>query len=159
VFARYDVFSNEEAKMGNRKDYHENEPATQGSEEIRDSKHAQRPEQKGPQAHAEGQHGNKTHARFVEQLHEGAHRESRQDRIEQDRRENAEAGGRHLVENREQHDEAEKNSEHTHLFAERERGRDDGPSDNSGNLHGVIGHRETRASNSPVDRRGLRPKD
>lgn len=65
--------------MGNRKAYHENEPAAQGQEEVRDSKHALPPSQKGPQAHAEGEHGEKTHSRFVE--------------------------------GREQHDEAEKNSE------------------------------------------------
>ena len=145
--------------MGNRKDYHENEPATQGQEEIRDSKHAPRPEQKGPQAHAEGQHGDKTHSRFIEQLHEGKHRESREDRIERDRHDNAYTGARRLVEDRQQHDEAEKNSEHTQLFAERERDRDHGPSDNSGNLHGVLEHREARADDTPRDQRGLRPKD
>lgn len=145
--------------MGNRKDYQENEPATQGQENIRDSKHASRPEQKGPQAHAEGQHGEKTHARFIEQLHEGKHRESREDRVEHDREERARSGGRRLVEDRQQHDEAEKNSEHTQLFAERQHDRDHGPSDNSGNLHGVLDHRETRADNRPVDERGLRPKD
>ena len=145
--------------MGNRKDYQENEPATQGQEEIRDSKHAPRPEQKGPQAHAEGQHGSKTHSRFIEQLHEGKHQESREDRVEHDREENAVTGGRRLVEDRQQHDEAEKNSEHTRLYAERVRDRDHGPSDNSGNLHGVLGHREARADDRPIDERGLRPRD
>jgi hypothetical protein len=38
------------------------------------------------------------------------------------------------VEDRQQHDEGEKNSEHKRLFIETRRGRDDGPSDNSGNL-------------------------
>lgn len=145
--------------MGNRKDYHENEPATQGQENIRDSKHAPRPEQKGPQAHAEGQHGNKTHSRSIEQLQEGKHRESREERIERDRHDNAFAGGRRLVEDRQQHDEAEKNSEHTQQYVERQLDRDRGPSDNSGNLHGVLGHREARADDKPVDERGLRPKD
>jgi len=145
--------------MGNRKDYDENEPATQGHEEIRDSKHASRPEQKGPQAHAEGQHGDKTHARFIEQLHEGKHRDSPEDQVERDRQENAYDGSRRLVEDREQHDEAEKNSEHTQLFAEHERNRDHGPSDNSGNLHGVLEHREARADETVRDRRGLRPKE
>jgi len=145
--------------MGNRKDYHENEPATQAAEEVRDSKQAPPPSQKGPQAHAEGQHGEKTHQRFMEQLHEGERRESREARIERDRHDLANEGGRRLVEDREQHDEAEKNSEHTQLFAEFQKGRDDGPSDNRGNLHGPLGHRETRADNKTRDSRGLREED
>lgn len=145
--------------MGNRKDNEENQPLAQGTEDVRDSKHAApRPDQKGPQAHAEGQHGDKTHQRLMDQLHEGEHRESRGDRIERDRDDNAYSGGRRLVEDRQQHDEAEKNSEHTQLYAEHKLGRDQGPSDNSGNLHGVLGHRETRADERPVDRRGLRKK-
>jgi hypothetical protein len=131
--------------MGNRKDYHENEPATQGQEEVRDSKHAPPPSQKGPQVHAEGQHGSKTHSRFIEQLHEGEHRESREDRAQHDRDLAAKKGGRRLVEDRQQHDEAEKNSEREQLSKERRHGRDDGPSDNRGSLHGVLGHREHRA--------------
>ena len=115
--------------------------------------------QKGPQTHAEGQHGEKTHARFQEQLHEGPSRESLEDRLAGDQHDNAYEGGRRLVEDRQQHDEAEKNSEHTQLFVEDKLGRDDGPSDNSGNLHGVLDHRETRAGNRPVDSRGLRPKN
>jgi hypothetical protein len=145
--------------MGNRKDYHENEPEAQGQEHVRDSKHAPPPSQKGPQVHAEGQHGSKSHARFMEQLHEGEHRESRADRVQHDRERLADEGGRRLVEDREQHDEAEKNSEHTHLFSEHKLDRDDGPSDNTGNLHGVLEHRESRADNRPRDSRGLHSKD
>ena len=88
--------------------------------------------QKGAQGHAEGQHGDKTHARIIEQLHEGEHRESREDRIERNREQLGHEGGRRLVEDREQHDEAEKNSEHTQSFAERGRGRDHGPRDSRG---------------------------
>lgn len=109
--------------------------------------------------HAEGQHGDKTHSRFVEQLHEGEHVQSQADRIEQNRQRAAESGGRRLVEDREQHDEAEKKSEHTQLFAEHERHRDDGPSDNTGNLHGTLDHREARADYKPRDEKGLRGKD
>ena len=69
--------------------------------------------QKGPQAHAEGEHGGKTHARFMDQLREGEPRESRESEIERNRERGAREGGRRLVEDREQHDEAEKNSEHT----------------------------------------------
>jgi hypothetical protein len=101
--------------------------------------------QKGPQVHAEGQHGEKTRQRFIEQLHSGRREEPAEEHIEHDRKRAAEEGGRRLVEDRQQHDDAEKNSERTRLFIERERGHDDGPSDNRGNLHGVLGHREHRA--------------
>lgn len=126
--------------MANRTDDHENE-------------------QKGAQAHAEGQQGEKTHARFLEQQHEGTHRESREERAEHDRDLASKKGGRRLVEDREQHDEAEKNSEHTQLFAEHKLGRDQGPSDNTGNLHGVLEHREARADNRARDSKGLRAKE
>lgn len=145
--------------MGNSKDDHENEPATQGNEETRDSKHALPSSQKGQQSHAEGQHGNKTHSRLIEQLHEGRHHQSDADRLEEARQRAANSGGRRLVEDREQHDEAEKNSEHTRLFAEHEKGRDQGPSDNTGDLHGVLGHREARADDKPRDNKGLREKE
>ncbi|HEU4565851.1 MAG TPA: hypothetical protein VFS05_14420 [Gemmatimonadaceae bacterium] len=65
--------------------------------------------------------------------------------MERARAKAAYGGRRRLVEDRQQHDEAEKNSERTRLFVEHERGRDEGPSDNRGNLHGVLGHREHRA--------------
>ena len=82
--------------MGNRKDYEENEPA------------------------AQGQQGSKTHARFVEQQNEGQHRESREDRAQHDRDLAGRKGGRRLIEDREQHDEAEKNSEHTQGLRDKE---------------------------------------
>jgi hypothetical protein len=116
-------------------------------------------DQKGPQGHAEGQQGAKTQARLEEQQREGEHRESQGDRAQLDRERSANEGGRRLVEDREQHDEAEKNSEHTRLFAEHQRHRDEGPSDNAGNLHGVVDHRESRADDRPRDSRGLRPKE
>jgi hypothetical protein len=101
--------------------------------------------QKGPQKHAEGQHGGKTRARIIEQLHSRPPEEPREAIIEQQREEAAYGGKRRLVEDRQQHDEGEKNSERTRLFVEHERDRDDGPSDNRGNLHGVLGQREHRA--------------
>ena len=67
----------------------------------------------GPQGHAEGQQGDKTHARFLEQQHEGKQGVSQADRAQHDRELAEKKGGRRLVEDREQHDEAEKNSEHT----------------------------------------------
>ena len=123
--------------MGNRKDDHE---------------------KKGPQAHAEGEHGDKTHHRLMKQLHEGESLPSREEQIARNRERAAYDGSRRLVEDREQHDEAEKNSEHTQLYIEHEMGRDQGPSDNTGNLHGVLGHREHRADNKLRDSKGLPPK-
>jgi len=146
--------------MGNRQDYHENEPQAQGTEEVRDSKHAERRgHQKGPQVHAEGQHGSKTHRRLIEQLHEGAQRDSVEERVDRDRHETAFEGGRRLVEDREQHDEPEKNSERNRLAIERERGRDaDGPSDNEDNIHGLRQHDEHRADYQARKSNGLRPR-
>jgi len=112
-----------------------------------------------PTGRAEGQHGNVAHAQFIEQLHEGEHRESRADRAQHDRDRSALEGGRRLVEDREQHDEAEKNSEHTQHYVEHKLGRDQGPSDNTGNIHGVVGNRESRADNRARDSKGLRAKE
>jgi hypothetical protein len=95
--------------------------------------------------HAEGEHGPKTEARIIEQLQSAPPAPPAQARLEHDRHEAAYEGRRRLVEDRQQHDEAEKNSEHKRLFVEARRGRADGPSDNLGNLHGVLGSREHRA--------------
>lgn len=65
----------------------------------------------GASARAEGQHGDKTHSRFIEQLHEGPSEEPLEERLERDRERAGREGKRRLVEDREQHDEAEKNSE------------------------------------------------
>jgi len=115
--------------------------------------------QDGHSNHPDGQQGDKTHDRFIDQLHEGRHEESREEKVARDREELALKGGRRLVEDREQHDEAEKNSEHTQLFAEHKLNRADGPSDNSGNLHGVIEHREGRADNKPPERKDDQTKE
>jgi hypothetical protein len=120
---------------------------------------ARRGQLKGAVPKAEGQHGPKTHARLIAQLHEGPREEPVEERVEQDREEAAYGGKRRLVEDREQHDEAEKNSERTRLFVEHKRGRDNGPSDNRGNLHGVLGHREHRADYKLRGPDGLRVKD
>lgn len=96
--------------------------------------------------HAEGQHGPRTHARFVEQLHEAPPAEPTEQVVERKRKRAAREGKRRLVEDRQQHDEGEKNSERTRFAKDYKEGKtDDGPSDNSGNLHGVIGHRSNRA--------------
>jgi hypothetical protein len=75
-------------------------------------------QQPGPQQHAEGQHGEKTHRRFVEQLQEGT--------TPLKSTEQADVEGRHrLHQDREQHDEAEKNSEKVEAFREIDRGNAD----------------------------------
>jgi hypothetical protein len=71
--------------------------------------------QKGAQEHAEGEHGAKTHARMIEQLHSPPPEEPRDAMIERKREEGAVAGKRRLVEDRQQHDEGEKNSERNRL--------------------------------------------
>jgi hypothetical protein len=114
-----------------------------------------------PQKHAEGQHGERTHAQFVEQLHEPPPEEPVDTSLERKHIEAAYEGKRRLVEDREQHDEAEKNSERTRLFEEYARRHHDveGPSDNRGNLHGVLGHREHRADYKVRDSDGLKAKE
>jgi len=62
----------------------------------------------GETQHAEGQHGAKTHQAFIDQLHSG--REASES--EQEAQQAEPTKGRHrLAENREQHDEADKNSD------------------------------------------------
>lgn len=95
--------------------------------------------------HAEGEHGPKTRSRFIAQLRAPLPESPAEERLERQRHKAAEFGKRRLVEDRQQHDEAEKNSERGRLFEEVKRGRNDGPSDNIGNLHGVLDHREGRA--------------
>ena len=63
--------------------------------------------------HAEGQHGPETHRHLAEQLESGPSREPADATLESDHRRAALEGKRRLVEDREQHDEAERNSEHT----------------------------------------------
>jgi hypothetical protein len=81
--------------------------------------------QKGPADHAEGQHGDKTHSRFLEQLHEpretSAKEEAAGDRGEWSPDADPDSGRHRLVEERQQHDEAERNSEKNRLAREAER--------------------------------------
>jgi hypothetical protein len=73
----------------------------------------------GAQRHAEGMHGEKTHRRFIEQLQTG----SASDEV---RTEASDIEGRHrLHQDREQHDEAEKNSEKVEALREIKRGNID----------------------------------
>lgn len=74
--------------------------------------------QPGPQQHAEGMHGERTHARFIEQLQEGS--------PQRKATEGANVEGHHrLHQDREQHDEAEKNSEKVEAMREIRRGNVD----------------------------------
>ena len=73
--------------------------------------------QKGAQTHGEGQHGTKAHARFIESL-----QESRAASTSELPAGSVE-GSRRLHEDREQHDEADKNSEKNRLNREWKRGR------------------------------------
>ena len=80
--------------------------------------------QKGPQDHAEGQHGSKTHSKFLEQLKngKGSPPANSPNGLEPSKKNPAHPNSAHrLFEQRQQHDEAEKNSEKTRLNREIER--------------------------------------
>ena len=81
--------------------------------------------QKGPQDHAEGQHGSKTHNKFLEQLKtgsgNGAAPEASPNGLEHKKSPAHHNSAHRLFEQRQQHDEAEKNSEKTRLNREIER--------------------------------------
>ena len=104
-----------------------------------------KPKQQGPQDHAEGDHGAKTRRHIAEQRQSRPPEEPEEEVLEKKRKDAAYAGKRRLVEDRQQHDEAEKNSERERLYRDVQRGRAEGPSDNRANLHGVLGSREHRA--------------
>jgi hypothetical protein len=107
---------------------------------------------------AEGQHGDKTHARLIEQLHSGPSRESDEDQRAARHEQSAHEGKRRLVEDREQHDEADRNSEKVRLAKDLARGTEPGPSDNKESLHGVLDHREHRSDYQQRDESGFREK-
>jgi hypothetical protein len=113
-------------------------------------------QQDGKPAHAEGRHGDKTHARFQEQLHSRPSEPAATDRMEEHHEQSGYEGKRRLVEDREQHDEAERNSEKVRLTKDRDRGVDEGPSDNTASLRGVLDHREHRADYQQRDPDGFR---
>jgi hypothetical protein len=147
------------SRRQDRQDRQTNAPGARTQDGAGDSTRGRQARRQGKQAHAEGEHGPKTRARIAEQLRSGAHREPVVARIERARHDAAYEGKRRLVEDRQQHDEAEKNSERTRLFVLHERGQDDGPSDNRGSLHGVLGHREHRADYKLRGPDGLRVKE
>ena len=112
----------------------------------------------GRPAQSESGHGPQTHKRIIEQLESGPPEASREARFEEDRARGAVRGRRRLVEDREQHDEAEKNSESQQMFEESRLGGLEGPSDNSGNLSGYLGAHEHRADNTTRDTHGREEK-
>jgi hypothetical protein len=81
--------------------------------------------QKGPQDHAEGQHGSKTHNKFLEQLKtgngNGTPPEASENALASRKNPSHHNAAHRLFEQRQQHDEAEKNSEKTRLNREIER--------------------------------------
>lgn len=89
----------------------------------------------GETGHAEGQHGAKTHRAFMDQLKSGARAE-----VESTPMRSTE--GRHrLAEDRDQRDEADKNSEANRKRAEVNRGRLDENLPGVGDkIHGDAGH-------------------
>ena len=80
---------------------------------MRSAHDDERGKMKGPTPHAEGQHGERTHQRFVEQIHES--QESDDDNVIARHRDEK----HRLGSDREQHDEAEKNSERKHERGDR----------------------------------------
>lgn len=94
------------------------------------AKHSERNRTNGPQSTAEGSHPDRMHA---------GTQPGPQDHAE------GEYGA--------------KNSERGRLYDEHARGRDGGPSDNRGNLHGLLGHKGHRADYKTRGPDGLRAKE
>ena len=74
--------------------------------------------QKGAQQHPQGGHGDRTHKAIVNQLQKNAHTPA----DEENPLENAQ-GKHHIYEDRQQHDEADKNQDKDHLRHDRAKGR------------------------------------
>jgi hypothetical protein len=73
--------------------------------------HDERGKVKGATEHAEGQHGERTHSHFLEQIHESASTDDDDDNIIARHRDEK----HRLTADRQQHDEADKNSERNRL--------------------------------------------
>jgi hypothetical protein len=144
--------------MRKRREGQQDERGTEGKAPSPASRRAPGKIQPGAQGHAEGEHGAKTRRHILEQLQAGPHEEAVEDRLDRFRKKAAWHGKRRLVEDRTQRDEAEKNSERSRYYVERKRGHDDGPSDNRGRLHGVLGHKGHRADYKLRGPDGLRVK-
>ena len=93
----------------------------------KDAGNAHEGTQGGPQTHAEGQHGSKAHQAFLDQLHSGKSGGERDEKesLSEPRGSQDNPEGKHRIfEGRQQHDEADKNSEKNRLQKEIDR-RDD----------------------------------
>ena len=77
-------------------------------------------QQKGAQKHPQGGHGDRTRSRIVEQLNSGNNANDEPEPVNS-------AGKHHIYEDREQHDEADKNSDKDHLRHDRAKGRTKDP--------------------------------
>jgi hypothetical protein len=106
----------------------------------------------------EGRHGDKTHARVIEQLQSGPSEEAPEEQRAARHEQSAHEGKRRLVEDRQQHDDADRNSDKARLARDLGRGTEPGPSDNKESLHGVFDHREHRADYQQRDESGFRSK-
>ena len=87
-------------------------------------------QQKGAQRHPQGGHGERTHAKIVEQLNSG--RAGANEQSDQTKKAGKPAavnarGKSHLYEDRQQHDEADKNSDKDRIRHDREKGRTNDP--------------------------------
>ncbi len=80
-------------------------------------------QQQGPQDHAEGAHGSKTHQAFIQQLHSAANAPAKDESPSPESKTEKHGSQRRLAQDRQQHDDAEKNSEKTRLSRELERGK------------------------------------
>ena len=98
--------------------------------------------QKGPQQHAEGQHGEKTHAKFLEQLHNGTQQD---EPVKNELAGDPSQGKRRLFEDRQQHDEADKNSEKNRLLRELDK---DGVKQKDANIPSIKGGKTKRADHA-----------
>ncbi|HEU4563596.1 MAG TPA: hypothetical protein VFS05_03065 [Gemmatimonadaceae bacterium] len=81
----------------------------------------ERGKQKGAQAHAEGQHGEKAHKHLIEQLQSGPGGGGRERENAAGDPTHAEPGKHRMFEERQQHDEADKNQEKNRLVRDIER--------------------------------------
>ena len=86
-------------------------------------------QQKGAQTHPQGGHGDRTHSKIVEQLNSG--RAGTDKQPASDKTGNPAAvnskGKSHLYEDRQQHDEADKNSDKDRIRHDRAKGRTNDP--------------------------------
>ena len=72
--------------------------------------------------HAEGEHGNVAHDRLLQQLESGGQGETYEEEHDRTQQRGVLEGKRRLVEDRQQHDEAERDSERNRIYDVEDRG-------------------------------------